>query len=118
MLYLVFIFRTICESPVASPRPTDAFDGHLSFYEIDPRAVVEASETAGQGSTAELLKAAFLHHMRREHTASRTLLNELFPPGEETSDIDSPLDRTVLAVATDLVNDVPASDPRYYRISW
>lgn len=102
----------MCDSPVASPRPSDAFDGHLSFYEIDPRAVVEANENAGQGSATELLKAAFLHHMRREFSASKALLNGLFPPGEETSEIDSPLDRTVLAVATDLVNDIPASDPR------
>lgn len=54
------------DSPIASPRPTDAFDGHLSLYELDPRAV------GTQGAPApELLKAAFLHHIRREHAASR-----------------------------------------------
>jgi hypothetical protein len=97
---------------MASPRPSDAFDGNLSLYEIDPKSVIEASETSGQNSMAELLKAAFLHHMRRQHNDSKMLLHRLFPPSEETLMINAPLDRTILAIATDLVNDIPASDPR------
>lgn len=70
------------------------------------------------------LKTAFLFHLRRDVPLCRALLDELFPPpaGPPASppagppaderDVDAALDRTVLRVATDLLDDVPAGDPR------
>lgn len=63
------------------------------------------------------LKTAFLFHLRRDSTSCRELLDELFPPpgqhAPQEPDVDAPLDRTVLAVATETLDDMPAGDPRY-----
>jgi hypothetical protein len=72
------------------------------------RAQVSAVTTDAVGK----LKAAFLFHVRRDVAASRALLRELFPAAREP-DVDAPLDVTVLAVATHVLDDVPAGDPRY-----
>lgn len=108
----LYFFSSLIDSPLASPRQSDMFDGQLSFYELDPKSVVDARDISIRGSTAELIKAAFLHHIRREFQSSKMLLNDLFPQNNDTTDVDTLLDRNILTIATDLVNDIPASDPR------
>lgn len=40
LMYDVFACcRSVCESPMGSPCPSDMYDGNLSLYEIDPHEV-------------------------------------------------------------------------------
>jgi hypothetical protein len=44
-------------------------------------------------------------------------VNDLFPPEEESViDIDAALDTVVLRVSQDLINDIPAGDPRWMEM--
>jgi hypothetical protein len=44
-------------------------------------------------------------------------VNEIFSPEEESViDIDAALDTVVLKVSQDLVNDIPAGDPRWVEM--
>ena len=59
------------------------------------------------------LKTAFLFHVRRDALACRALLLELFPRREpDERDVDAELDRSVLRIATEMLDDIPAGDPR------
>jgi nuclear pore complex protein Nup133 len=47
-------------------------------------------------------------------TQSEAIVSEMFPPEEEpVIDIDAALDTIAVKVSEDLVNDIPASDPRW-----
>lgn len=98
---------SMCESPMGSPCPSDMYDGNLSLYEIDPYEISAVCRDA-----CGKLKTAFLLHVRRDAVASRAILDELFAPAHER-DVDAELDRTVLAVAAEMLDDVPAGDPRW-----
>lgn len=44
-------------------------------------------------------------------------MNQMFPPEEEPIiDIDAVLDTIVVKVSQDLVNDIPAGDPRWIEM--
>jgi len=44
-------------------------------------------------------------------------VNDVFPPEEESViDIDAVLDTVVLKVSQDLINDIPAGDPRWMEM--
>ncbi|XP_028034551.1 nuclear pore complex protein Nup133 isoform X1 [Bombyx mandarina] len=105
-----------CDSPIGSSSQADMYEGNLSLYEIDP-CEMSAVVTDACGK----LKTAFLFHLRRDSTSCRELLDELFPPpgqhAPQEPDVDAPLDRTVLAVATETLDDMPAGDPRWKRSS-
>ncbi|XP_028156420.1 nuclear pore complex protein Nup133-like [Ostrinia furnacalis] len=58
------------------------------------------------------LKTAFLFHLRRDATACRAILSQLFPSAPEP-DVDAALDTTVLAIAAEMLDDIPAGDPRW-----
>ncbi|XP_059050828.1 uncharacterized protein LOC131845754 [Achroia grisella] len=109
-----------CDSPMGSPCPSDMYDGNLSLYEIDPHEVsMVTTDACGK------LKTAFLFYLRRETGAWRALVEELFPAGSAGSagsaggaggaerDVDAQLDRTVVSVAAELLDDMPAGDPRW-----
>ncbi|XP_049877554.1 nuclear pore complex protein Nup133 [Pectinophora gossypiella] len=109
---------SVCDSPMGSPCPSDMYDGNLSLYEIDPHEVsMVTTDACGK------LKTAFLFHLRRDTVACRAIVDELFPPPppgspsrrleEEERDVDSVLDRTVLKIATEMLDDIPAGDPRW-----
>ncbi|KAJ8724193.1 hypothetical protein PYW07_008173 [Mythimna separata] len=100
---------SMCESPMGSPCPSDMYDGNLSLYEIDPNEVsMVTTDACGK------LKTAFLFHVRRDAAACRALLGELFPSArEDERDVDGVLDRSVLRIATDMLDDIPAGDPRW-----
>ncbi|XP_075982791.1 nuclear pore complex protein Nup133 [Anticarsia gemmatalis] len=101
---------SVCESPMGSPCPSDMYDGNLSLYEIDPNEVSMVTRDA-----CGKLKTAFLFHVRRDAVSCRALVDELFPaPASlDERDVDSVLDRTVLTIATEMLDDVPAGDPRW-----
>lgn len=60
------------------------------------------------------IKAAFLYHVSKNQAQCEGLVRELFPRKEvPVSDIDSPLDVAVIKVSQDLIDDIPARDPRW-----
>lgn len=41
------------------------------------------------------------------------MINEMFPVDEAPSQVDATLDLVAIKVSLDLINDVPAKDPRW-----
>lgn len=68
------------------------------------------SEPVAQDDKTKLLKAAFLQFCRNDLVGAQTVTDELFPAdGEEGSELDG----VVTQIDLDLVDDYPASDPRW-----
>uniref|UniRef100_A0A674F3T5 Nuclear pore complex protein Nup133 n=1 Tax=Salmo trutta TaxID=8032 RepID=A0A674F3T5_SALTR len=63
-----------------------------------------------QEDKTKLLKAAFLQFCRNDLVGAQTMTDELFPPD---GDGDGELDLVVTRINLDLVDDYPASDPRW-----
>ncbi|XP_047994365.1 nuclear pore complex protein Nup133 [Leguminivora glycinivorella] len=96
---------SVCESPMGSPCPSDMYDGNLSLYEIDPHEVsMVTTDACGK------LKTAFLFHLRRDTSACRDIVQDLFPHKQRS---DPALDNTVVRIATELCDDIPQGDPRW-----
>ncbi|XP_006212433.1 nuclear pore complex protein Nup133 [Vicugna pacos] len=77
--------------------------------------VSEASaknETIAQEDKTKLLKAAFLQYCRKDLGHAQLIVDELFSSHSD-SDSDCELDRAVTQISVDLVDDYPASDPRW-----
>ena len=50
-------------------------------------------------------------------TQCEAIVSGMFPPeGESVIDIDAALDTVVLKVSQDLINDIPAGDPRWMEM--
>jgi len=62
-------------------------------------------------SKSDQLKAGFMLYCKRNLTQSTALVEEIFPSDVERS-LDSSLDKLVVAMSKDLIDDFPASDPR------
>ncbi|XP_058496946.1 nuclear pore complex protein Nup133 isoform X2 [Solea solea] len=91
--------ESLCSSLAAAPE--------VSVMETPTRA-----EHVAQEDKAKLLKAAFLQFCRNDLVGAQTLTDELFPAdddGEEGAELDS----VVVQINLDLVDDYPASDPRW-----
>jgi nuclear pore complex protein Nup133 len=59
-------------------------------------------------------KAAFLHAAQGNLTKAKSMIEELFPGGLlPASDVDALLDTWVAQVSQEMVDDFPASDPRW-----
>uniref|UniRef100_A0A674F5R0 Nucleoporin 133 n=1 Tax=Salmo trutta TaxID=8032 RepID=A0A674F5R0_SALTR len=67
-------------------------------------------EPVAQEDKTKLLKAAFLQFCRNDLVGAQTMTDELFPPD---GDGDGELDLVVTRINLDLVDDYPASDPRW-----
>ncbi|XP_077933815.1 nuclear pore complex protein Nup133 isoform X1 [Halichoerus grypus] len=77
--------------------------------------VFEAStknETIAQEDKTKLLKAAFLQYCRKDLGHAQMMVDELFSSHSDL-DSDCELDRAVTQISVDLVDDYPASDPRW-----
>ncbi|XP_008583003.1 PREDICTED: nuclear pore complex protein Nup133 [Galeopterus variegatus] len=70
------------------------------------------SETIAQEDKTKLFKAAFLQYCRKDFVRAQMMVDELFS-SQADLDSDSELDRTVTQLSLDLVDDYPASDPRW-----
>ncbi|XP_072378626.1 nuclear pore complex protein Nup133 [Diabrotica undecimpunctata] len=84
---------------------------NLSVYTIDPEELHSAyKDTIGQ------MKAAFIFHIRNQQSAYQEILSELFPVDSYTlPSINSALDKVVIRMCKELIDDIPAGDPRWTR---
>ncbi|GLD68181.1 nuclear pore complex protein Nup133 [Lates japonicus] len=90
---------SLCSSLAAAPE--------VSAMETPTRA-----EPVAQEDKTKLLKAAFLQFCRNDLVGAQTVTDELFPAdgdGEEGAELDG----VVTQINLDLVDDYPASDPRW-----
>ncbi|XP_036386531.1 nuclear pore complex protein Nup133 [Megalops cyprinoides] len=69
-------------------------------------------EMVAQEDKIKLLKAAFLQFCRKDLLGAQTMTDELFPPDVDW-ETDAELDGVVTQIDLDLVDDYPASDPRW-----
>ncbi|XP_069672597.1 nuclear pore complex protein Nup133 isoform X3 [Periplaneta americana] len=75
---------------------------------------VELEELTINKDTATQMRVAFIHYIKKNLSQSESIVNEIFPPEEEpVIDIDAVLDTVVVKVSQDLINDIPAGDPRW-----
>ncbi|XP_017381982.1 nuclear pore complex protein Nup133 [Cebus imitator] len=70
------------------------------------------NETIAQEDKIKLLKAAFLQYCRKDLSHAQMVVEELFSSHSDL-DSDSELDRAVTQISVDLMDDYPASDPRW-----
>ncbi|CAJ1052844.1 nuclear pore complex protein Nup133 [Xyrichtys novacula] len=89
---------SLCSSLAAAPE--------VSAMET-PRA-----EPVAQEDKTKLLKAAFLQFCRNDLVGAQTVTDELFP-ADGDSEEGAKLDAVVTQIDLDLVDDYPASDPRW-----
>ncbi|XP_077461332.1 nuclear pore complex protein Nup133 isoform X1 [Stigmatopora argus] len=71
-----------------------------------------ATEPVAQEDKPRLLKAAFLQFSRNDLMGAQALIDELFPTGDDEAE-GSELDAMVTQIDLDLLDDYPASDPRW-----
>ncbi|NXS43864.1 NU133 protein, partial [Balaeniceps rex] len=69
-------------------------------------------EIIAQEDKTKLLKAAFLQYCRKDIVNAQSMVVELFPSNADL-DSDAELDRAVTQISVDLMDDYPASDPRW-----
>ncbi|CAH1978388.1 unnamed protein product [Acanthoscelides obtectus] len=86
---------------------------NLSIYNLNPEEVYNAyKDTVGQ------LKAAFIFHIKGQKREYQEIVSELFPPDmHDVPNIDSTLDKITIEMTTDILNDIPVSDPRWTKDS-
>ncbi|NWH76500.1 NU133 protein, partial [Piaya cayana] len=96
--------------------PEDLEDS-LSSSVAAPRSESPAFDTTSrleivtQEDKTKLLKAAFLQYCRKDIVNAQSMVAELFP---NNADLDSDeLDKAVTQISVDLIDDYPASDPRW-----
>ncbi|XP_074781437.1 nuclear pore complex protein Nup133 isoform X3 [Athene noctua] len=97
--------------------PEDLEDS-LSSSVAGPRSESPAFDTTSrleivaQEDKTKLLKAAFLQYCRKDIVNAQSMVVELFPSNTDL-DSDAELDRAVTQISVDLMDDYPASDPRW-----
>ncbi|KAJ8925587.1 hypothetical protein NQ315_009427 [Exocentrus adspersus] len=100
-------------TPVEASFSESAAGNNLSVYNMDPEEVLSAyKDTVGQ------LKAAFIFHIQNQQSAYQDIINELFPIDAATEpSVDGILDKVVVTMCKDLLDDIPAGDPRWNKNS-
>ncbi|XP_066515739.1 nuclear pore complex protein Nup133 [Hoplias malabaricus] len=89
--------ESLCTS-VAGPGP-----------EGTPLETPPKTDTVGQEDKTKLLKQAFLQFCRHDLIGAQNLTDDLFPADGEAGELDT----VVTQIDLDLVDDYPASDPRW-----
>ncbi|CAG9768028.1 unnamed protein product [Ceutorhynchus assimilis] len=86
-----------------------AGSNNLSLYHLDPHEIYDAHrDTAGQ------LKAAFVFHVKNQLSECYDTVNKLFPADSPClPGFNGPLDTAVIKMAKDILDDIPADDPRW-----
>ncbi|XP_010145982.1 PREDICTED: nuclear pore complex protein Nup133-like, partial [Eurypyga helias] len=108
---------TILSSENISVLPEDLEDSRSSSL-AGPRSESPAFEATSrleivaQEDKTKLLKAAFLQYCRKGIEGAQSMVVELFPSSADLNS-DSELDRAVTQISVDLIDDYPASDPRW-----
>lgn len=94
---------------VADVSVNEQNNGNLTLYNLDPEDMLNAyKDTIGQ------LKAAFIFYVQNKTNAARDIVEQLFAvDGKTAAGTDTVLDKVVLAICKDLLDDVPAQDPRW-----
>ncbi|CAH1791718.1 unnamed protein product [Owenia fusiformis] len=87
--------------------PVSRPDSALAFT---PAQVDELSQSEDKSAR---LKAAFLHACRGSLAQAQTIVDELFPVSQGMELPSSPLNTMVAALSRELIDDFPASDPRW-----
>ncbi|XP_028266010.1 nuclear pore complex protein Nup133 [Parambassis ranga] len=90
---------SLCSSLAAAPE--------VSAMDTPIRA-----EPVAQEDKTKLLKAAFLQFCRNDLVGAQTVTEELFPTDSDGEEV-AELDNMVTQINLDLVDDYPASDPRW-----
>nr|CAD7433875.1 unnamed protein product [Timema monikensis] len=81
---------------------------HVTVTEAD------LEEMTLNNDSSTRLKAAFINYVNKNIAKSEQIVEEVFPVDDEpVIDLDAALDTVVLSVGQDLVNDMPAGDPRW-----
>ncbi|XP_069911983.1 nuclear pore complex protein Nup133 isoform X3 [Oryctolagus cuniculus] len=70
------------------------------------------NETIAQEDKTKLLKAAFLQYCRKDFGHAQMMVDELFSSRADLGS-DCELDKAVTQISVDLMDDYPASDPRW-----
>ncbi|KAM9564294.1 nuclear pore complex protein Nup133 isoform 2-T2 [Guaruba guarouba] len=108
---------TILSRENISVLPEDLEDS-LSCSVAGPRSespafdITSRLEFIPQEDKTKLLKAAFLQYCRKDIVNAQSMVAELFPSNTDL-DSDAELDRAVTQISVDLIDDYPASDPRW-----
>ncbi|NWR43075.1 NU133 protein, partial [Regulus satrapa] len=108
---------TILSRENISVLPEDLEDA-LSSSVAGPRSESPAFDATGrleiiaQEDKTKLMKAAFLQYCRKDIVNAQSMVVELFPSNADM-DSDAELDRAVTQISVDLMDDYPASDPRW-----
>ncbi|XP_057263012.1 nuclear pore complex protein Nup133 isoform X2 [Pezoporus wallicus] len=108
---------TILSRENISVLPEDLEDS-LSCSVAGPRSespafdITSRLEFVAQEDKTKLLKAAFLQYCRKDIVNAQSMVTELFPSNTDL-DSDTELDRAVTQISVDLIDDYPASDPRW-----
>ncbi|XP_056264347.1 nuclear pore complex protein Nup133 [Pseudoliparis swirei] len=102
----------------ASILPEMMEDSLFSALEAGPEVSVMETPTRGEPVAQEdktrLLKSAFLQFCRNDLVGAQTVTDELFPADADGDGEDgAELDAMVIRINLDLVDDYPASDPRW-----
>lgn len=84
----------------------------FSLAEATPMETPTRMESVAQEDKTKLLKAAFLQFCRNDLVGAQTMTDELFPPKGD-GEVGGELDLVVTRINLDLVDDYPASDPRW-----
>lgn len=97
----------------ASILPETMEDSLCSSLAAAPEVSMETptrAEPVAQEDKTKLLKAAFLQFCRNDLVGAQTVTDKLFPADSEEA---AELDAVVTRIDLDLVDDYPASDPRW-----
>ncbi|XP_078592881.1 nuclear pore complex protein Nup133-like [Branchiostoma floridae x Branchiostoma japonicum] len=107
MVSMVDVHPSMDDSMAVEPssRPESVLGGDMESK------VEELSMSEDQ---AARLKGAFLHYCRRNEVQAQAIVDELFPPEDVLpTEPGSRLDRLVALLSQELIDDYPASDPRW-----
>uniref|UniRef100_A0A8C3A3Y0 Nuclear pore complex protein Nup133 n=1 Tax=Cyclopterus lumpus TaxID=8103 RepID=A0A8C3A3Y0_CYCLU len=90
------------------------FSSLAAAPEVSVMETPTRAEPVAQEDKTRLLKAAFLQFCRNDLVGAQTVTDELFPAdGDGDEDEGAELDGMVTRINLDLVDDYPASDPRW-----
>uniref|UniRef100_A0A673Y3I9 Nuclear pore complex protein Nup133 n=1 Tax=Salmo trutta TaxID=8032 RepID=A0A673Y3I9_SALTR len=90
----------------------ETMEDSLCFSLATPMETPTRMESVAQEDKTKLLKAAFLQFCRNDLVGAQTMTDELFPPKGD-GELGGELDLVVTRINLDLVDDYPASDPRW-----